>query len=71
MSEYLGETCTMKTKEHSKQLSEKMVEKQKSGGDVAKSVINKWKESGTAVSLHGAGRPVLFSLTFSNQINLF
>ena len=62
--------CNMKTKEHSKQLREKIIEKYKSGDgykkisnslDIppssVKSIIKKWKEYGTCLNLPRAGRP--------------
>src|SRR4029434_5087862 len=61
---------TMKTKEHSEQLREKVIEKYKSGEEYkkmskalnipwnsVKSIIKKWKEYGTCVNLPRAGRP--------------
>ena len=60
----------MKTKEHSGQLREKVIEKYKSGEgykkmskalnipwNSVKSIIKKWKEYGTCVNLARAGRP--------------
>ena len=60
----------MKTKEHSEQLREKVIEKYKSGEgykkmskalnipwNSVKSIIKKWKEYGTCVNLPRAGRP--------------
>ena len=60
----------MKTKEHSEQLREKVIEKYKSGEGYkkmskalnipwssVKSIIKKWKEYGTCVNLPRAGRP--------------
>ena len=60
----------MKTKDHSKQLREEVIEKYKSGEgykkmskalnipwNSVKSIIKKWKEYGTCVNLPRAGRP--------------
>src|SRR4029434_7582182 len=60
----------MKTKEHSEQLREKVIEKYKSGEGYkkmskalnipwksVKSILKKWKEYGTCVNLPRAGRP--------------
>src|SRR4029434_8392040 len=65
-----GYRYTMKTKEHSEQLREKVFEKYKSGQgykkmskalnipwNSVKSIIKKWKEYGTCVNLPRAGRP--------------
>src|SRR4029434_7923429 len=64
-----GYRYTMKTKEHSEQLREKVIEKYKSGEgykkmskalnilwNSVKSIIKKWKEYGTCVNLPRAGR---------------
>src|SRR4029434_4185864 len=65
-----GYCYTMKTKDHSKQLREKVIEKYRSGEgykkmskalnipwNSVKSIIKKWKEFGTCVNLPRAGRP--------------
>ncbi|XP_059809494.1 activating transcription factor 7-interacting protein 1-like isoform X6 [Hypanus sabinus] len=70
VSQYPGKNYTMKTKEHSKQLREKVIEKHKSGDgykkiskslnipwSTVKSIIKKWKEYGAAVNLPRTGRP--------------
>ena len=63
-------SCNMKTKEHSKKLREKIVEKYKKGdGSVKisnllgipqrsrKSIIQKWKDCGTCLNLPRTGHP--------------
>ncbi|XP_072127656.1 activating transcription factor 7-interacting protein 1-like isoform X7 [Mobula birostris] len=71
VSQYPGKNYTMKTKEHSTQLREKVIEKHKSGDgykkiskslnipwSTVKSIIKKWKEYGAAVNLPRTGRPL-------------
>src|SRR4029434_3303293 len=63
-----GYRYTMKTKEHSEQLREKVIEKSGEGykkkskalnipWNSVKSIIKKWKEYGTCLNLPRAGRP--------------
>src|SRR4029434_2525651 len=65
-----GYCYTMKTKVHSKELRERVIEKYKSGEaytkmpkalnnprNSVKSIIKNWKEYGTCVNLARAGRP--------------
>ncbi|XP_067348196.1 uncharacterized protein [Channa argus] len=77
----VAKNYTVKTKEHSKEVRENVIEKHKSGDgykkiskslniplSTVKSIIKKWKEHGTSVNLHRSGHPQKLSESAKREL---